>query len=282
LIAFFSTVGFSALQGMLRFVSYAVVNAFSGIIRVVFAVIAIILGFNAPGVVWSLLATSIVTFGVSLYALRDILNNNAKKQVLKRKSLHTTLWVTAAFLGMGLMINVDVLLVKHFFSSYDAGLYAALSTIGKIVLFLSSSIATVFLPVATNKKESGKSAHKEFMAAMIIVLVLSLSVLLVYKFIPQLVISLLYGSEYQSIEGYLWMIGTYFLFYNISFLFINYFISFKQHTILVAPLIMSCIQVLLLFIFHESFNQILHILIGTAMVLSLIFTIYYIRNETKK
>lgn len=281
-VSYFSMIGLAALQGMLRFISYAAVSAVGGAFKDAFALGAVLLGTGASGVVWSLLGTSIATTVITFIPLKDVFQSTAKHPEIRGKSINSTLWIACAFLGMGFMINMDVLVVKHFFSSYEAGLYAALATIGKIVLFLSSSIATVLLPVATQKNANGQSTMRELALAMGVIVILSLSVITAFAFLPRLVIFLLYGDAYNAISPLLWLMGVYFLFYNICYTFIHYFISIKQYRILLMPLIVSLVQVAVLFVYHETFLHIVQVMVATALLLSVVFVYHYISYETRK
>jgi len=282
IISYVSTIGFAALQGMLRFLSYAIVNSLSNAFKDLFALVALVLGLGTSGVVWSFLATSIATTVAVFIPLKDILKAPVTYPSIRGKSIRSTLWVTIAFFGMGLMINVDVLMVKHYFDAYEAGLYAALATTGKIVLFVSSPIVAVLLPVATQKNARGHSTIRELAVAMSVIVMLSVSAVGVFALLPRLVIYLLYGEAYYSMSRVLWLMGVYFLFYNISNTFIYYFISIKRYRVLLAALVVSILQVGLLFIFHESFTQIVLVLVATALLLSFIFTYYYVSREIRK
>ena len=44
-----------------------------------------------------------------------------------------------------------LILVKHFFSPHDAGIYAGLSLIGRVIFFFSAPIASVMFPVIVQK-----------------------------------------------------------------------------------------------------------------------------------
>lgn len=54
--------------------------------------------------------------------------------------------------------NSDVLLVKHYFNSYDAGLYASLALIGRAVYFMTWMFVMLLLPTVVELKRRGKIA----------------------------------------------------------------------------------------------------------------------------
>ena len=262
--------------------NYAIITAFGGLFKDVFVLMALLLGYGVLGVAWALVAISVTVMILSFIPLWGIFSVPVKRHTVRWKSIGNTLWISSAFLGMGLIINLDVLLVKHFFTAYDAGLYAALATIGKIVLFLSSPIALVLLPVSTQKNTQGHSSHKELLLALSFILILSMGVIGVYVVFPQLVVTLLYGEKYIKIAPLLWVIGVYFLLYNISYLYISYFISLKKNVILITPLIISVSQIALLYRYHESFIEVLSVLIGTGTILVLLFFGYERKYATRQ
>ena len=61
----------------------------------------------------------------------------------------------AASISLALMGSADVVLVKHFFDPHAAGLYAAASLGGKMLLYLVGFIPTVLLPQAADRHARG-------------------------------------------------------------------------------------------------------------------------------
>lgn len=281
-LSLFSVVGSATLQGLLKFFSFSFIAAFVAFLRDVLAVLAIILGLDVLGVLWGMVFTNLVGFLLVLSFLKFIFREREVKKSFPLKTYLATLWVVAALFGMSLMINVDVMLVKHFFSSFEAGLYAALATMGKVVFFASSSVSTVLLPLASQKREAGGSVKKELRLSQFLVFLLSFCLTVVYFSIPKLIINLFYGPNYYSVMPYLGLIGVYFLFYNLSYLFVNFFVSLQKKKILLIPLFYAFLQVVLIFLFHQSFYQVLYILIATAALLFFSFSLYYLRYGKEK
>src|SRR5260370_42591113 len=52
------------------------------------------------------------------------------------------------FIGQVIICNVDVLLVKHFFTREIAGLYAAVALVGRLLYFASWSAVSATFPVS--------------------------------------------------------------------------------------------------------------------------------------
>ena len=64
------------------------------------------------------------------------------------------------FVGQVIINNVDILLVKHFFPSDPAGVYAAISQIGRLLYFASwFGVVNAMFPVAAAASPEHKKAH---------------------------------------------------------------------------------------------------------------------------
>ena len=280
-VSLISTVPLAAFQGLLKFTAYSVMQALFSLLRTGTAVIAIWFSYGVPGVLTGILGSAIVlTFG-SFALLRRYLPGKARPMPFVAHAYTSKIWVMAALFGKGLLINIDVLLVKHFFEAHDAGLYAALATLGKIVLFFASSISTVLLPIASKKHAEGKSTASELLLAQGMIIFLSTGILGVYIAAPKLVIGMLYGNAYFDVAPYLWMIGLYFMFYNLTYTYVNYFISGHHTRILLAPLFAAALQIGGILVYHGSFGEVLTVMNITGAILMAIFTIYYIHYARK-
>ena len=64
------------------------------------------------------------------------------------------------FVGQVILSNLDILLVKHFFPASQAGIYAAVALVGRVVFMLSWSVVSSMFPVAASHAHprTGRSA----------------------------------------------------------------------------------------------------------------------------
>jgi O-antigen/teichoic acid export membrane protein len=63
------------------------------------------------------------------------------------------------FIGQVILSNLDILLVKHFFPPAEAGIYAAVALVGRVVFMLSWSVVSSMFPVSAShtNREGGRS-----------------------------------------------------------------------------------------------------------------------------
>ncbi len=64
------------------------------------------------------------------------------------------------FLGQVILSNLDIVLVKHYFPPWEAGIYAAVALVGRVVFMLSWSVVSSMFPVSASRthRQEGRSA----------------------------------------------------------------------------------------------------------------------------
>ena len=72
-----------------------------------------------------------------------------------------------------MIITMDLILVKHFFSDQDAGVYATLSILGKIIYFAASPVASVMFPIVAGKHAKGEKYFEFLLMSLLITIFLS-------------------------------------------------------------------------------------------------------------
>src|SRR5579871_6942893 len=99
-----------------------------------------------------------------------------------RRILNAGAGAAAATIAVTLMGSADVVLVKHFFDPHSAGLYAAASLGGKILLYLVGFIPTVLLPQAADRHARGAQTREVLMGSLLLFGVVALCGLFVFRY----------------------------------------------------------------------------------------------------
>ncbi|EKD90933.1 MAG: glycosyltransferase [uncultured bacterium] len=180
------------------------------------------------------------------------------------KFLSNSLFAT---LGTVLIYSLDVLLVKHFFNVSDAGIYATLSLLGKILYFGAGSLIGILIPLTARSLAQNSSGRKGFITLLSIVSAAGAFLLSLYIFAPHFIVNLLltqkgfvaieYLNRY-SLAMFLLVLSTCFSTYNLAKK--NYFPSR-------LIILFALIQAGLITLYHNSLSQVVDVVLRTNILL---------------
>ncbi|MEM4230363.1 MAG: oligosaccharide flippase family protein [Candidatus Pacearchaeota archaeon] len=269
------------LQSLLKFKFMAFTSSLSGIIKLLTGVAMIILGFRAFSGLWAILFMLIGSFLVSFLPLRFIFSRrNGDNIVIPVKDIASYAFATAVTIFfMTSFTSTDIILVKHFFSAQEAGFYAGLSLIGKVIFYFTAPISMVMFPLLIKRHNSGKKFNTLFYLALLLVVLPALAITTFYFIFPHFVINLfLGGRDYFKISPLLGIFGIYLTVFSITNVCVNFFLSLGKTKIAPAVFLAAVSQMALIFLFHKTFLQIIGIslLVVTALFIWLFY--YYFKN----
>src|ERR1700757_575466 len=102
------------------------------------------------------------------------------------------------FSGQVVINNFDIVLVKHFFAADQAGIYAAVSLVGRLVNMCAWSVVNTMFPVSAAARSSDREARPVFLLSLLMVfLILSLLILGLWA-IPSFLWKALFGAHFES------------------------------------------------------------------------------------
>lgn len=271
-------------QGKMRFTLLSSISISQPIIKVIAAVLIIYLGFGVLGPLVGLFLSAfipVVILGVYLFNHYKKKNYSGKfdREQFKKDFFHSSVIFFLAGIGLAVIQNSDIILVRHFLKAHDAGLYAALSLMGKAIFYFTSPIALAFFPIIAYKKERNERLLHTVILAVGIVSLVSLSISFVYFFYPEFVLRIFFpAQEYKVLSKYLGIFAIYILLLSVATLFNSYYLSIGKKKVYLLTLIAGIAQVILISIFHESILQVIYVLLGISMLLLLAFIGYYIKH----
>ena len=145
----------SYLQGLLRFKAYAFLSLVSQIFRLVIPLGFVYAGFAVSGAYMGLTVVGVLSFVVSILLLKKNFKQgsshppnsvNIHLPHLYKALLLFSIPVLFINSGVALLNNIDIILVKHLFTPYNAGIYAGVVTMSKVFLFGASVVQVVMFP----------------------------------------------------------------------------------------------------------------------------------------
>lgn len=270
----------ATLQGLLRFGYLSASNIIGVILKVGFAVLLVIWGFKVNGALFACIIGGIVAYFFTLFALRLLPWEKGKKMDFRSQEMLTfAISVFFSTLAFTSLYTTDVILVRHFLIAQEAGFYAALATLGKIVCFVSAPIILVMFPMVSERYANGKHYRPLLFTSLKLVGLVCLGITTVYFLFPRLMVRILFGGAYLPAAPYLGFFGIFLSLYSFSFLLVNFYLSISRTRVVVFPLLAAILQIVLISLFHQSIGQVVRISILTTALLLFSLLLYYLKSE---
>ena len=244
------------LQGQTRFKALALSYQAEMWTRLLFGIGFAYIGWGVEGGVAGLSLSFIATWYASHYANRAIPKMPAIPVSEQKELLAYSGGVSVAYLSQILINNSDILIIKHFFSPEDAGQYAALALIGRVIFFATWAVVTTLFPIVAQKHQRGeRHAHLLGLGLGLVVLVSSVTISASY-FFPELIVSILFGKAYLVMAPLLWLYAVATSLYALANVIVNYQLSIGKSTSSYIALLGGIAQVVVLSIWHASLKQV--------------------------
>ncbi len=263
------------LQGLLKFKQFSFYVSFSSFVRFFFPFLLILLGFGIRGVFLGMSLAAVLVFVISCLLLKKDLSDKGEINEVSYYAKIITFGFPALLVGIGLTLlnNVDVILVKHFFSGQDAGIYSAVVTVGKVILFGAGAVAVVMFPQISALHSKGSpyiSVFKKFAVLQIGIIVASV---LVFILFPEAIIKILFGNKFILATSLLPLFSIFMgLYVLIQFLSI-FFLAVNKTYIYVVQILTVLLQVVTISAAHSSLRQIININIIVSLVLLIPYSV---------
>lgn len=276
-ILFFSLVTLinqSTAQGLLKFTGYIIPTLISSILKLAIGVIFVLIGWSVSGAMLAIVIGAVMAYWYS--------HKFIKKQIIKRKFKSVDLSQFIKYSGPVLLqalsftsiFTVDVILAKHFLDPFSAGIYAALSTLGKIIFFAASPVAATMFPVISKRKSEGQGYIKVFLASLAITAFIALFATFLFWLFPDIAIGVLYGKDYLTAKNDLVWMGFFMLFYTLSNLLVNFFLSIGKTKIVLIPLLAAITQAIVIWFNHGSITSIIHNSMYITLIMFICLFVY--------
>lgn len=264
----------SILQGVLKFNEFVVSILLENATKLVVSVILLFLGFAVSGALAAFIFASLLALYLTNYYLKvkNIDNQEVKTNIKPLLFLIVPMLIQT--ISITSIISSDVVLVKHFFSSHEAGIYASLSTLGKIIFFGAGPITTVMFPLVSKKNSKGEEYRKVLFYSFAATAFFALGICLFYFLTPTIAINLLFGSLYLESSNLLIWFGVFMSLFTLSSLLINFGISLGRNKIVILPLFSAILQIILISLFHKTLFMVIIISSGVTALLLVNLLIY--------
>ena len=270
MFAMMNPVPWGGLQGLQRFGSLTLNLIINGGLKLTLGIIFIFWGFRLFGAMGAIAIAYFITFIISLFMLMSylpkigLLTHQEQNILGGNQSYFSEIYyyffpVGITLLCFMLLTNIDLILVKHFFSPIEAGYYSIAQMAGKIILFLPFPIVMVMFPKLASlkaKKQKEKALAILGQSLTMATLLCGAAAALCFLF-PSFIIRVLSGGVYSESIPLVGVFSLNMAFFSISFILLYYQLSTEERNFLYPLCFLTLIQTGLILLFHKTLIQVL-------------------------
>jgi O-antigen/teichoic acid export membrane protein len=266
------------LRGKTDFVGTSITGIISSTFKIITSVIFILFGFQTTGAIGGIIAAQIIALIYLQFRIRK--HGFKKVKTLKRfpdfrlikPQLPYAALVLVTSLLTTLQFSLDITLIKYLFSEEVAGGYAGISTIARIIIFVTGSFAIVILSSVKQNKPANLNL-KILIKSFLITLFIGGSVTLIFAIFPTQSVHVLFGNRYDNFAFLLPPLSISMLLISLSTLLTNYHIALRYYSVAFFIFLGSAATAGLLLYKHESPLEVVQsLLIGSTIMFGLLFS----------
>jgi O-antigen/teichoic acid export membrane protein len=159
------------LQGLRDFRWLAASFVLEGVVKLAGAVLLLRWGLGVNGVIVAIVASVVMAYLVSRPHAK--LMAEPRVPLFLPAAMGESVQASLFFAGQVIINNLDIVLVKHFFSSTEAGIYAAVALVGRVVYMLSWSVVSAMFPFSAGLRSNERDSRAVLGTALGLAITLS-------------------------------------------------------------------------------------------------------------
>lgn len=286
LVSFVGTFYSSTIQGLKLFFYISMLSVIGTLIKLLGALFTMLDTNGVNTIIIFIIGATVVPLVLSIFMLHAYLRKKVaiplpavEKRVLSLFSNRQFLLILFSTLAVTLFNNIDIVVVKKFLPSTDAGIYSSWSIFAKIIFYAIGpliSISFIFFSDAKNNKFQ----HRALNLSLIFLLIVGIVSFLVYKNLGSFVVNMLFGDKFKPVVPYLSLASLFgSLYAGIAFLN-SYFVAKKDKFSLILPVFLP-LYILLLFFGEKDVGYIMKLNIVFSFCIVVLYLLAYVRSVKK-
>lgn len=275
--SYLSVINAAFLQSLLRFGYSAVSQIIGSSVKLLIGGIFLLLGWQSGAGIMAVFGSF---FGVFIFTqipfVKYLKKSDEKVSLPIKEIVFYSLPAFFTVFSLASFTTTDVLLAKHFLSSHDAGIYAGLSLIGRVIFYFTAPITAAMFPIIVKRHATQEKFRHIFLSALGIVGIIAACCVFAYTLFPQLIITVFLGGKmYIHYAQDLWTFGLYAGIFSVLSIVVNFFLSTKHTRVVYFVTSAALLQIMLLFFYHSTILTILWTSLGISTGLLCTLLVYY-------
>lgn len=278
------------LRGRRRFGMTAAANLLGAAGKILFSTVLVWIGWSTFGAVIGIVIAQLLAFGYAAYCAKKIgfkkpdgvtFTSLPSWRVLKPEVKYG-LFVLVGSLTITVLASVDIFIVKHYFDAETAGQYAGISTVARMIFFLTMSVAQVLLP-SVRIQHTTKQNRQYLLKSLALVTVLGGSTLVAFTVFSAEIVRFLMGANFTTYSHLLPSLSLAMFIISILNLVVSYYIALRRFQISAIVALGAIITGGLLITDHQTLEMVVNsLLYGSASMLGLFVVWFAGRIVTKQ
>jgi len=275
-VAFYIPLGVrrGAMQGTCQFERLAGNFVLEVIVKFGGALVLVLSGFGVLGAVGAITASVILAYFLPPMGQAF----RSKPTACTPASFREGMQAIVFFVGQVIINNIDILLVKHFFAPDEAGMYAAVALVGRVLYFASWSVVSAMFPISAGAKPKEHNSSL-LVVPLLLVVVLSVGFILLLTFVPGMIVHFVFGSGYREAEPLLSLYAAATGLYALSVVLMAYEMSRRIANTGWIQLIFSGVIVGGICLFHSTLREVVIVQIVLMVVLLAAVSVPFFRRK---
>lgn len=275
-MAFYTPLGVKRgnMQGLCDFGALSRNYIFEAACKLVMAIMLVELGYQVIGVVGAIAASIIAAILLPGPKAEAVVGTESEEVV--PASFREGMQAIVFFIGQVIINNIDIILVKHFFTAELAGLYAAVALVGRVLYFAAWSIVSAMFPISAAARDD-ENKHV-LLVPLLIVLLMSIAFIAVLAIFPAFIIHLVLGEGFRSAQPLLSLYASATGLYALAAVLMTYEMSRKIANTGWLQLVVSGALVFLIYTFHSSLRQVIVVQIALMALMLLLVSLPFLRS----
>jgi hypothetical protein len=257
-----------AIQGKYAFGIFGINLILEAVVRLVGAWVLIHMGMGAAGAVFASALGVIVAYFFAFTGLKREPGNKLRITAHFREGVQANIF----FIGMVIINNFDIVLAKHFFPSGEAGLYAAVALVGRVITICALSVVNAMFPMSAGEKAKGRENNSILLTSLLMVLGILALLFFSIWLMPSTFWDDAFGKSFQltgygSLQSLMILYALSTGIYALSVVVISYEMSRKIANTAWVQLAFGGALILGIYMFHESLRQMIWVQVILMAVL---------------
>lgn len=264
-------------QGSYRFHRLAMSLVIEGAVRLGGSYALVVAGYGVQGVV----AANAVAMVVSYFAMTPKLPGRAPNPLRFGVGVREIGQALLFYSGQMVINNCDLVVVKHIFPAQEAGLYAAVGLVGRVIFVLSAAVVNSTFPIVAGTQAEERRDLRLIGTPLMLVLGIGSCVALAMWIAPPSLWTTILGPGFQIAGKYdipylsaLYALKT--VVYSISAVVITFEMAHRIANTSWIQLVFSGVLITGIYQFHSSLHQVIMVQLAVLAILFVVVAITFL------